>query len=75
MKTLSSDKSCIGLDRLATWDEICYALASSAKAFSQPGASDGFRDLESEFAHCSDVGSKKPARVPLTGEKLDPRRK
>jgi hypothetical protein len=75
MKTFSSDKSCIGLDRLATWDEVCYALASSAKAFSQPGSSDGSCSLEPEFVHCLDVGSKKPARVPLTREKLNPRRK
>lgn len=64
MKTFSSDKSCTGLDRLATWDEVCYALASSAKAFSQPGSSDGSHGLEPEFVHCFDVGSKKPARVP-----------
>lgn len=63
MKTFSSDKGCIGLDRLATWDEVYYALASSAKAFSQPGTSEGSFDLESEFVHCFDGGSKKPAPV------------
>jgi hypothetical protein len=75
MKALSLDKSCMGLDRRATWDEVCYALASSAKAFSRPGASDASCDLESEFVHRFDVDSKKPARMPLSGEKLVPRRK
>jgi hypothetical protein len=75
MKTFASDKMCIGLDRLATWDEVCCALACSAKTFSQPGSSDGSCGLEPEFVHCFDVGCKEPARVPLTRGKLTPRRK
>ncbi len=72
MKTSSPDKDCIGLDRLATYDEVCYALALSAEVFSQQGTSDGYDDEEAEFAGCFDVGSNELKRLPLSKKKLDP---
>ena len=71
MKTSSPDRNCIGLDRLATYDEVCYALALSAEVFSQPGASDGFDDEESGFASCFDAGSNELERLPPIKVKLD----
>jgi hypothetical protein len=72
MKSSSPDKNCIGLDRLATYDEVCYALVVSAKAFSQQGTSDGYDHEESEFAGCFDVGSNELERLPRIKEKPDP---
>jgi hypothetical protein len=50
MKTFSSVESCIGLDRLATWDEVRYAMASwSQGAFELVGACDDCRELDPDF--------------------------
>jgi hypothetical protein len=48
MKTFSSVESCIGLDRLATWDEVRYAMASQG-AFELVGACDDCRELDPDF--------------------------
>jgi hypothetical protein len=72
MKSSSPDGNCIGLDRLATYDEVCYALAVSATAFSQQGTSDGYDAEESEFAGCLDAGSDEQERLPPIKKKLDP---
>jgi hypothetical protein len=71
MKTSSPEKDCIGLDRLATYDEVCYALALSAEVFSQKGASDGYDDEAPEFTGRFDVGSNEQ-RLPPIKKKLDP---
>jgi hypothetical protein len=50
METFSSVESCVGLDRLATWDEVRYAMASlSQGAFEIVGACDDCRELDSDF--------------------------
>jgi hypothetical protein len=74
MKSSSPDRNSIGLDRLATYDEVCYAVACSAKVFSQPGASDGYDDEEPELAGCFGAGSNEPERSQPIKEKLDPSR-
>jgi hypothetical protein len=72
MKTSSADKNRIGLDRLATYDEVCYALALSAEVFSQECTSDGYDDEEPECADCFDSDSNELERLPRIKEKLDP---
>ena len=43
-------ESPIGLDRLATWDEVCCALSFSLQgAFVLVGACDDFREADSDF--------------------------
>jgi hypothetical protein len=74
MKNLNSDERGIGLDRIATWDEVRYAMALSSQAASQLGCtSGGDCDLESDFTGRFGVRPKKLARVPLISEKLDPK--
>jgi hypothetical protein len=73
MKPITSEESCLGLDRLATWDEVRYAMASWSQGASQPGCgSDGYCDQESDFIRV-DVRPKKAAWSPLRGKKLDPK--
>jgi hypothetical protein len=74
MKSSSPDRNSIGLDRLATYDEVCYALALSAEVFSQQAASDGYDDEDGgpELAGRFGAGSNEPERLPLLKEKLDP---
>jgi len=73
MKTCSPHKDCIGLDRLATYDEVCYALTLSAEVFPQQGSSDGYDD-EAESAGYFDAGYDEQERVPRIKEKPDPSR-
>ena len=72
MKNSSPDKNRIGPDRLATFDEVCYALALSAEVFAQQGTSDGYDDEEREFAGCFDAGSDELERLPRIKQKPDP---
>jgi hypothetical protein len=50
MKLIDIESS-IGLDRLATWDEVRCAMSfSSHDAFELVGACDAFREMDSDFS-------------------------
>jgi len=73
MKAFDSDGSCIGLDRLATWDEVRYAIAFLSRGACQPGCSSaGSSDLGPDFTGCA-VRPKSPAWSPFISKKLDPK--
>ena len=67
MKNCSVNESCLGLDRLATWDEIRSAMASQGA--SEPGyASGGHGDVESDSAGSVEVVSEKLAWLEILKE-------
>jgi hypothetical protein len=73
MNAFDSDGSCIGLDRLATWDEVRYAIAFLSRGAGQPGCSSaGPSDLEPDFTGCV-VHPKSLAWSPFTSKKVDPK--
>jgi hypothetical protein len=50
MKNFSVKDNWVGLDRLATWDEVCCAITLCSQVASELGCtSDDYRDLESDF--------------------------
>ncbi len=56
MKNFSVEDNWVGLDRLATWEEVSCAIAFWSQVASELGcASDGYRDLESDFTGCFGV--------------------
>jgi hypothetical protein len=56
MKNFSVKENCIGLDRLATWDEVRCAMALSSQGASELGStSGGPRDAKSDAAGCVGV--------------------
>ena len=49
MKNFSAKEKCIGLDRLATWDEVRYAMAFWSQGASELGCtSGGHGDVKSD---------------------------
>jgi hypothetical protein len=73
MKAFDSDGGWIGLDRLATWDEVRYAIAFLSRAACQPGCSSaGSSNLEPDFTGCV-ARPKSLAWSPFVSKKLDPK--
>jgi hypothetical protein len=52
MKTFDSDESCIGVDRLATCDEVRYAIAFLSQKASLDGCTPDAYSWGSDFASC-----------------------
>ena len=47
-------ESSIGLDRLATWNEVCYAMSWSSQGGGEPAGADvNLNDLDSDLGGCS----------------------
>ena len=64
--------SCIGLDRLATWDEVCRAMPFlSHGAFELVGACDDFREMDSDFRGRACNHPEDTAWLAIANEALD----
>jgi len=71
MKTFDSDESCIGADRLATCDEVRYAIAFLSQDASGHGCTPDAYSWGSDFAGCVRFYPKKLTWSPFVGKKHD----
>lgn len=64
--------SCLGLDRLATWDEVCCAMSSlSHGAFELAGVCDDFREVDSDSSGRACNLSEDAAWLAIASEMID----
>jgi len=74
MKNFSVEDNWVGLDRLATWDEVRCAIEFCSQVASELGCtSDDYRDLESDFTGCFGVIPEKLGWLALISERLHPK--
>lgn len=72
MKNFSGKENCGALDRLATWDEVRYAMTFWSQGASELGCTlSGHRDLKSDAAGRVDVFSEKLEWLALISERLN----
>jgi hypothetical protein len=74
MKNFGVKESCIGLDRLATWDEVRYAMELSSQSAWEPGCTlPGYDEVEFDAAGLIGGPPEKLAWLELLQERLDPK--
>lgn len=71
MKPFASDESCIGADRLATCDEVRYAIAFLSQNDSRDGCTPGAYPWGTDFAGCVRFYPKKLTWSPFVIKKHD----